>query len=56
MQGLPAARFAEELERLAYALRQGHVSHLEGGMCIQPVGNRIRITSNLELLVIAGKS
>lgn len=54
LEGVASARFADELEKLARAIRQGHVAHVGGGMVIQPSGSTIRIDSNLELLVLGG--
>lgn len=56
VHGTSQARFADELEKIAAAIRSGQISYLSGGLMIQPTGQRLKISGDLELLVLSTTS
>jgi hypothetical protein len=53
VDGVSQARLATELERIALAIRQGRLATIDGGLSIQPEGNKLRIHGDLVMMVIA---
>jgi|GEM_PF-3798425 len=53
MHGVTQAKFADELEKIVIAIRQGRLAYLDGGLLIQTVGNKLHIAGEVNFLVIS---